>query len=76
MPLLFFLPAAAAATLTVNASGTGGAYTTVQAAVNASASGDTISIQAGVYSGTVDTAGKDLTLAERRHERIPPGCAR
>ena len=55
-------PASAAATLTVAADGSG-QYRTVQAAVNAAASGDTISIKAGVYRGAVNIpSNKRLSL--------------
>jgi len=38
-------------------------YPTIQAAVDAAASGDEIQIAAGVYSGQVDIVHKDLTLS-------------
>lgn len=45
-------PAAAATTITVAADGSGN-YTTIQAALSAAASGDTISVKAGTYHGQV-----------------------
>src|ERR1051325_1606391 len=54
--------ASAAATLTVAADGSG-QYRTVQAAVNAAASGDTIQIKAGTYRGAVTIpSNKRLSL--------------
>jgi hypothetical protein len=62
VPWLLLIPAASAATLTVDATGAGGAYTTIGAAIAAASSGDTLSIRAGTYTGPVDTDGKDLVL--------------
>ena len=60
MPLLLLLVSPSnAATLTV---GSTGSYSTIQSAVNAASSGDTITIEAGTYSEDVDTDGKNLTL--------------
>ncbi|MFT5586434.1 MAG: putative outer membrane repeat protein, partial [Cognaticolwellia sp.] len=60
MPLLLLLASPSlAATLTV---GSSGSYSTVQSAVNAASTGDTITIAAGTYTEDVDTKGKDLTL--------------
>jgi len=49
-------------TLIVDASGIGGAYTTIQAAINAAADGDTISIAAGTYQEQLTIDGKAVTL--------------
>ena len=62
MPWILLLPLAHAATLVVDPSGAGGAHRTIQAAITAASSGDTISIRAGTYDEAVDTAGKDLIL--------------
>ena len=42
--------------------GTGGTYSTIQAAVDAAGSGDTIEIAAGTYREQVTVNGKDITL--------------
>ena len=47
---------ASAADLYVNTTGLGGAYTVIQDAVNAAASGDTIHIAEGVYA----TGGREI----------------
>ncbi len=57
----FLLGTAAAATLTVDASG-GGDYTNLQAAVAAAASGDRIEVAPGTYSGGLAIRGKALTI--------------
>jgi predicted outer membrane repeat protein len=57
--LLNSTPASLAATLTVGPSAT---YTTVQSAVDAASSGDTISIKAGTYDENIETGGKKLTI--------------
>jgi len=50
----------AATTLTV---GGGGGYSTIQAAVTAASTGDTISVAGGTYTEQVTlTAGKNLTI--------------
>jgi parallel beta-helix repeat protein len=62
--LTFFLgllPALYAATLCVNPGGTGGCYSSIQSAVDAAGSGDTIDVGTGIYSEAV-TIGKSLTL--------------
>jgi uncharacterized protein (TIGR03382 family) len=59
--LALSLPITSAATLSVDPAD-GAAYATVQAAVTAASSGDTITIAAGTYAECVDTGGKDLAL--------------
>ncbi|CAN0458472.1 unnamed protein product, partial [Ectocarpus fasciculatus] len=48
-----------AATLDVSSSGT---YSTIQSAITASTSGDTITVAAGTYRECLDLGGKDLTI--------------
>ncbi|MFZ3384002.1 MAG: NosD domain-containing protein [Candidatus Methanoperedens sp.] len=60
LTLLMMAEAAGAATLTVNASG-GAMYTTIQAAINAANTGDTIEVTSGVYSEYVNI-NKQLIL--------------
>lgn len=52
---------ASAATLCVNTGGTGGCFSSVQAAIDAASSGDIIDVAAGMYSGNL-SLGKQLTL--------------
>jgi pectin methylesterase-like acyl-CoA thioesterase len=52
---------AQAATLCVNTGGTGGCYATIQVAVNAASSSDTINVAAGTYAESV-TVNKDVTI--------------
>ena len=59
LPLSGALPAAAAELITVCAAGCD--HTTIQAAINAAASGGTIVIEAGTYDGPL-TIGTSLTL--------------
>jgi MYXO-CTERM domain-containing protein len=59
MTLLLSLATAHAATLTVGPAAT---YTTIGAAVRASASGDTIRVQAGTYAEDLDLRGRNLTI--------------
>lgn len=54
--------AGVAATLCVNPSGSGGCFSTIQAAVNAASSGDVIQIEAGDYPSGADIQSKRLTL--------------
>ena len=56
---LLLIHTSLAATLTVSS---GGTYSTIQSAVDAASSGDTIQVYSGTYSGCVDLGGKDLTL--------------
>jgi hypothetical protein len=56
--------------------GTGGTYSTIQAAVDAAGNGDTILIAAGTYREQVTVNGKDIMACTRfrRHspKLIPP----
>ena len=56
---LLLVQASLAATLNVSSSGT---YSTIQSAVDAASSGDTILVASGTYGDCVDLKGKDLTL--------------
>lgn len=70
-----------AATRCVNPSGTGGCFASIQAAVNASAPGDTVTVGAGTYdeavtinaSLTLTGAGPGATILD--HNSQPTGCA-
>lgn len=53
---------AQAATICVNKAGSGGCQTTIQAAVDLAAAGDTIKIAKGTYLGAVAVVTNDLTL--------------
>ncbi len=61
-----FLPAlvsaATGATLYVNTDGSGGAYTSIQAAINAAKPGDQIEVAAGVYKEAIVFGGKAIRL--------------
>ena len=74
LPLSGPLPAAAAEPITVCAAGCD--HTTIQAAINAAASGGTIVIEAGTYDGPL-TIGTSLTLlgagAAQTTITVPPG---
>ncbi len=59
--LLLNLSIALAATLNVDVNGSTN-YSTIQSAVNAGSSGDTIRVKPGTYVENVDTKGKDLTI--------------
>jgi pectin methylesterase-like acyl-CoA thioesterase len=54
--------ASAAATLCVAPEGANGCFATIQAAVNAAISGDTITVAAGTYRELVTINGKTLTI--------------
>ncbi|MEC8193552.1 MAG: MopE-related protein [Myxococcota bacterium] len=58
---LLTLSAAHAATLTVNSDGTGD-HTSVQAAVDAASSGDTINIGPGTFNGAISVSAKTLYI--------------
>ena len=58
---LLILQSAWAATHTVDASGEGD-FTSIQAAVDAAASGDTINVAAGTYEESVNISAKTLTI--------------
>lgn len=60
--LLMFVPKVAAATLTVCASGCG--YTTVDAAIDAATTGDTITLAAGSYAGFTNDGTKNITITK------------
>ena len=60
--LLSLLSATFAATLTVDASGSGGAYTTIMAAVAVSSDGDEIDVAAGTYAECIDPGGRSLVF--------------
>lgn len=61
VPLL--ATSAPAATLCVNVGGTGGCFSEIQAAVDAAANGDTITIDAGTFDGADIPDRRKLTLA-------------
>jgi hypothetical protein len=68
---MFAAPAASAATLNV---GPNGPFTTIQAAVNAAATGDTISVAPGRYVENVVIKGKGVTVVgEDRHLVVVDG---
>jgi hypothetical protein len=48
--------------ITILTVGTGGTYSTIQAAVDAAGNGDRIEIAAGTYREQVTVNGKDITL--------------
>src|SRR3954470_24583866 len=71
-----------AAPLCVNTTGAGGCFTSIQAAVTAAASGDIITVAAGLYTEAVTIpSGKTLTLrgaqsgVDARTRSIPPNVA-
>lgn len=69
--VLALLATAQAATLCVNPGGTGGCFASIQAAVDTTAGGDTISIAAGTYvEGLGIPGGAKLTLVRSAAE--PP----
>jgi len=61
MTLLLLALPVGAATLSVDASGSG-AYTAIQDAVDAAVSGDTITVASGTYTECVDLGGRDLDI--------------
>jgi hypothetical protein len=54
---------AVAATLCVNPGGTGGCFASIQAAVDASSNGDTITIEAGTYAEDVEIEERELAIS-------------
>jgi pectin methylesterase-like acyl-CoA thioesterase len=48
--------------VTILTVGTGGAYSSIQLAVNAAVNGDTISVAAGTYTEDVTVTGKSITI--------------
>ncbi len=61
MPWLSLVWPSAAATLSVDASGSG-TYSSIQDAIDAASDGDTLEIAAGTYAECVDSGGLSLTL--------------
>ncbi len=61
-PAMLFPTTTRAATRCVNPGGTGGCFASIQAAVNASSSGDSITVAAGTYAELV-TVGISLTIS-------------
>ena len=62
MLLLLISSTAFGATYTVDPSGSGD-YTTIQAAIDGAADGDTITVGSGTYAEAVDLGGKNLTIS-------------
>lgn len=60
--LLAWVGLAAGAVLHVNAGGTGGAYPSIQAAINAASNGDEIEVAPGTYGEAVNFIGKSVHL--------------
>jgi len=56
------MPAQTQATHHVDALGGAGAHTTIQAALDVAASGDTVLVAPGLYAETIDFLGKDVAL--------------
>ncbi len=60
--MLILIFSAAAATLAVEADGSGD-YTSIQAAINAANEGDTVAVGPGTYSEAIEVASKTVTIA-------------
>jgi len=64
---LCFIQTSHSATLCVNPTGSGGCYTSIQAAINAASTDDTVKVLPGTYNGTI-VVGKRIILMGSGHE--------